>query len=201
MSFMLTPFWNRIYDGVHVHHLDTLKDIAPGHEVVYVPSHRSHIDYLLLSYLLYSHNIVPPHILDGVTPHMPLIGPLLRKGGASLIRRSLRARAWSSVVFSSYVGPPVRWGSSPEYFIEGGRSRTGRLLQPKSGMLAMAAQGFLRQPRRPIVFPPVYIGPVQVEDGGRSLDESAGRTIDQETPWAAVWGAIGGLRTPLGRDP
>ena len=53
-SFLLTPVWNRIYRGVLVHHLDKFKQDAPGHEVVYVPSHRSHMDYLLLSYLLYT---------------------------------------------------------------------------------------------------------------------------------------------------
>lgn len=52
LSFMLTPVWNRIYRGVLVHHLDKFKQAAPGYEVVYVPTHRSHMDYLLLSYLL-----------------------------------------------------------------------------------------------------------------------------------------------------
>ena len=68
LSFMLHRFWNRIYDGVTVHHLDKLKQVAPGHEVVYVPCHRSHMDYLLLSYLLYPHGIVPPHIAAGDQP-------------------------------------------------------------------------------------------------------------------------------------
>jgi glycerol-3-phosphate O-acyltransferase len=67
VSFMLTTVWNRIYRGVLVHHLDTLKQNAPGHEVVYVPCHRSHMDYLLLSYLLYTKGIVPPHIAPAST--------------------------------------------------------------------------------------------------------------------------------------
>src|SRR5690606_23308487 len=62
-SYLLTSVWSRIYRGVLVHHLDSLKAAAPGHEVVYVPSHRSHMDYLLLSYLLYTKGIVPPHIV------------------------------------------------------------------------------------------------------------------------------------------
>src|SRR5690606_21353080 len=65
-SFLLTSVWNRIYRGVLVHHLDGLKAVAPGNEVIYVPSHRSHMDYLLLSYLLYTKGIVPPHIVAGI---------------------------------------------------------------------------------------------------------------------------------------
>src|SRR5690606_20442615 len=85
-SFLLTFVWNRIYRGVLVHHLDRLKQAAPGHEVVYVPSHRSHMDYLLLSYLLYTRGIVPPHIVAGINLNLPVIGTLLRKGGAFFIR-------------------------------------------------------------------------------------------------------------------
>src|SRR3546814_3372458 len=73
VSFLLTSVWNRIYRGVLVHHLDTLKQAAPGHEVVYVPSHRSHMDYLLLSYLLYTRGIVPPHIVAGINLNLPVI--------------------------------------------------------------------------------------------------------------------------------
>ena len=199
LSFVLTPFWNRIYDGVEVHHLDTLKDIAPGNEIVYVPSHRSHIDYLLLSYLLYSHGIVPPHIVAGVNLNMPVIGSLLRRGGAFFIRRSIRGSALYSTVLSEYVALLVGDGFSLEYFIEGGRSRTGRLLQPKSGMLAMTVRGFLRQPRRPVVFQPVYIGYEMVMEGKSYLDELTGRPKQKETVWALVRGAFGILRKRYGR--
>ncbi len=199
LSFMLTPFWNRIYDGVQVHHLDTLKDIAPGHEVVYVPSHRSHIDYLLLSYLLYSHGIVPPHIVAGVNLNMPVIGSLLRKGGAFFIRRSIRGSALYSTVLSEYVALLVGEGFSLEYFIEGGRSRTGRLLQPQGGMLAMTVRGFLREPRRPVVFLPVYLGYEKLMEGKSYLDELSGRPKQKETVWALIRGALGIMRNKYGR--
>ena len=58
VSFMLTGLWDRIYSGVSIHHFDKLRAIAPGHEIIYVPCHRSHIDYLLLSYLLYRNGVV-----------------------------------------------------------------------------------------------------------------------------------------------
>ncbi len=180
-SFLLTAFWNRLYDGIRTHHFDTLKQAAPGHEVIYVPCHRSHIDYLLLSYLLYSNGIVPPHIAAGVNLNLPVIGSLLRKGGAFFLRRSFRANALYSAVFSEYVTQLFQRGVSMEYFIEGGRSRTGRLLEPRAGMLAMTVKSFLRESRRPVVFQPVYIGYERVLEGKSYIGELSGQAKEKES--------------------
>ncbi len=198
-SFALTGFWNRIYDGVNVNHLDTLKQVAPGHEVVYVPCHRSHMDYLLLSYLLYNRGIVPPHIVAGVNLNMPVLGPILRRGGAFFIRRSIRGNALYAAVLSEYVSQLVGEGFSLEYFIEGGRSRTGRLLAPKGGMVAMTIKAFLRAPRRPVVFQPVYIGYEKLIEGKSYLDELTGQPKEKETIWALLKAGAGILRQHYGK--
>ena len=198
-SFALTGFWNRIYDGVNVNHLDTLKQVAPGHEVIYVPSHRSHMDYLLLSYLLYTKGIVPPHIVAGINLNMPVIGPILRRGGAFFIRRSIRGNALYAAVLAEYVAQLVGEGFSLEYFIEGGRSRTGRLLAPKGGMIAMTLKAFLRAPRRPVVFQPVYIGYEKLIEGKSYFDELSGQPKEKETIWALVKAGAGILRQHYGK--
>ena len=198
-SFALTGFWNRIYDGVNVNHLDTLKQVAPGHEVVYVPCHRSHMDYLLLSYLLYTRGIVPPHIVAGINLNMPVIGPILRRGGAFFIRRSIKGNALYAAVLGEYVAQLVGEGFSLEYFIEGGRSRTGRLLQPKGGMIVMTIKAFLRAPRRPVVFQPVYIGYEKLIEGKSYLDELTGQPKEKETIWALVKAGAGILRQHYGK--
>ena len=164
-SFLLSHVWNRIFAGMLVHHLDKFKEAAPGHEVVYVPCHRSHMDYLVLSYLLYERGIVPPHIAAGINLNLPVIGTLLRKGGAFFMRRSFRGNPLYSAVFTEYVAQLVSGGYSLEYFIEGGRSRTGRLLQPKGGMISMTVRAFLRQPKKPVLFQPVYIGYEKLLEG------------------------------------
>lgn len=187
-SFLLAPVWNRIYRGVLVHHLDRLKQDAPGHEVVYVPCHRSHMDYLLISYLLYSRGIVPPHIAAGVNLNLPVVGTLLRKGGAFFLRRSIRGSALYSAVFSEYLAQLVAGGYSIEYFIEGGRSRTGRLLQPKGGMIAMTLRAFLRAPTRPVLFQPVYIGYEKLMEGRSYLDELSGKPKEKESIWQLLMG-------------
>ncbi|PZO08014.1 MAG: glycerol-3-phosphate 1-O-acyltransferase [Lysobacteraceae bacterium] len=198
-SFALTGFWNRIYDGVNVNHVETLKQVAPGHEVVYVPCHRSHMDYLLLSYLLYNRGIVPPHIVAGVNLNMPVLGPMLRRGGAFFIRRSIRGNALYAAVLAEYVSQLVGEGFSLEYFIEGGRSRTGRLLAPKGGMIVMTIKAFLRAPRRPVVFQPVYIGYEKLIEGKSYLDELTGRPKEKETIWALLKAGAGILRQHYGK--
>ncbi len=187
-SFLLSHVWNRIYAGVLVHHLEKFKDAAPGHEIVYVPSHRSHMDYLLLSYLLYERGIVPPHIVAGINLNLPVVGTLLRKGGAFFIRRSIRGNVLYSAVLSEYVAQLVAGGYSIEYFVEGGRSRTGRLLRPKGGMIAMTLRAYLRAPKRPVLFQPVYIGYEKLMEGASYLDELSGRPKQKESIWALLWG-------------
>ena len=199
LSFALTGFWNRIYDGVTIHHLDKLKQVAPGHEIVYVPCHRSHMDYLLLSYLLYQHGIVPPHIAAGDNLNLPVIGSVLRRGGAFFLRRSIRGNALYAAVFSEYVAQLVGEGFSLEYFIEGGRSRTGRLMAPKGGMIAMTVRAFLRAPRRPVVFQPVYIGYEKLIEGKSYLDELTGQPKAKETIWALLRGVLEVLRSHYGK--
>lgn len=198
-SFLLNTVWNRIYRGVLVHHLDRLKEVAPGNEVVYTPSHRSHMDYLLLSYLLYDRGIVPPHIVAGINLNMPVIGTILRKGGAFFIRRSIRGNMLYSAVLSEYVAQLVAGGYSLEYFIEGGRSRTGRLLQPKGGMISMTVRAFLRQPTRPVLFQPVYIGYEKLMEGNSYLDELTGKPKQKESIWSLLWGIPKVLRQNYGQ--
>jgi glycerol-3-phosphate O-acyltransferase len=190
MSFLLTGFWNRIYDGVRAHHLDTAKEAAHGASVIYVPCHRSHIDYLILSYLLYRNGLVPPHIAAGVNLNMPLVGPFLRRGGAFFIRRSFKGNALYPVVFAEYVDALYANGTAIEYFIEGGRSRTGRLLTPKAGMLAMTVRSFLRTPQQPALFVPVYIGYEKLIEGRSYLGELAGKSKKKES----VFGLLRSLR-------
>ncbi len=198
-SFILTPVWNKIYRGVLVHHLDRLKEVAPGHEVVYVPCHRSHMDYLLLSYLLYERGIVPPHIAAGINLNLPVVGTILRKGGAFFMRRSFRGNPLYSAVFTEYVAQLVSGGYSLEYFIEGGRSRTGRLLQPKGGMIAMTVRAYLRQPTRPVLFQPVYIGYEKLMEGNSYLDELSGKPKEKESIWSLLWGIPKVLRSNYGQ--
>ena len=195
---LLTWLWNRLYDGVAVAHLETLERVAQGNEIIYVPCHRSHMDYLLLSYVIYVNGYPVPHIAAGINLNLPIVGRLLRMGGAFFIRRKFRGNGLYTVVFMKYLAAIMARGHSIEYFIEGGRSRTGRLLQPKTGMLSMTVRSFLRDPARPVVFLPVYFGYERVVEGATYVGELSGKPKEKESVLGLLR-AVRKLRERFGR--
>lgn len=194
----LNWLWNRLYDGVKVHHLERLKNQAGQHTLVYVPCHRSHIDYLLLSYVLFEHGLMTPHIAAGINLDMPVIGPLLRRGGAFFMRRSFRDNPLYSTVFNEYLYTLFDRGHPVEYFIEGGRSRTGRTLAPRPGMLAMTLRAALRGTQKPLVMVPVYIGYEHVLEGRTYLGELQGKEKRKESP-LDLFRVLNSLRKDFGQ--
>ena len=195
---VLTWLWNRLYDGVEVGHLQTLEQAAQGNEIVYVPCHRSHMDYLLLSYVIYVNGYATPHIAAGINLNLPIVGRFLRMGGAFFIRRRFGGNALYTVVFMKYLATIMARGHSIEYFVEGGRSRTGRLLQPKTGMLSMTVRSFLRDPLRPVVFVPVYFGYERIMEGAAYVGELSGKPKEKESVLGLVR-SLGRLRERFGR--
>lgn len=195
---LLAWLWNRIYNGVQVNNIQTVRDVATDSAIVYVPCHRSHIDYMLLSYVLYSNGLTLPHIAAGINLNMPLVGPILRRGGAFFMRRSFKNNPLYATVFNEYMHVMFARGYSVEYFVEGGRSRTGRTLQPRPGMLSMTVRSFLRDHRKPIVFIPVYIGYEKVLEGRSYLGELKGRKKENENVFS-LFKSLRNLRNSFGR--
>jgi glycerol-3-phosphate O-acyltransferase len=181
MYGVLSRLWNRLYDGVELANFSSLEQVAEGSEIVYVPCHRSHMDYLLLSYVVYHKGYAVPHIAAGINLNMPVVGSFLRRGGAFFLRRSFGGKQLYSAVFMKYLGTILSRGHSIEYFIEGGRSRTGRLLQPRTGMLAMTVRSYLRDPKRPVVFVPIYFGYERLVEGRTYIGELSGRPKEKES--------------------
>jgi glycerol-3-phosphate O-acyltransferase len=198
LEVVLSWFWNKLYEGIRVNHIEQVQDVAHGHEVIYVPCHRSHIDYLLLSYLLFRNGLTPPHIAAGINLNMPVIGGLLRRGGAFFMRRTFKGNPLYTAVFNEYLHTLFSRGFPVEYFVEGGRSRTGRMLHPKTGMLAITLRSFLRSSRLPIVFVPVYIGYERVLEGRTYLGELRGKSKKKESIFD-LFKVIGALKLRFGR--
>lgn len=186
LELFLSWLWTRLYDGFDIHNLDVLTRIAPGQGIVYVPAHRSHIDYLLLSYLLHRNGFTPPHIAAGANLNLPLVGPLLRHCGAFFLRRSFKGEPLYAAVFHEYLHLMLTRGFPLEYFIEGGRSRSGRTLTPKAGILGMTVRSFIREHERPLIFIPVYIGYEKLLEGRSYLRELAGKPKQKESLWALL---------------
>jgi glycerol-3-phosphate O-acyltransferase len=173
--------WNKLYQGLNINNAAAVRRLAQdGHEIVYVPCHRSHMDYLLLSYVLFHEGMVPPHIAAGINLNFFPAGPIFRRGGAFFIRRSFKGNKLYSTVFREYLAELFAKGYSVEYFSEGGRSRTGRLLQAKTGMLAMTIQAMLRGLNRPVTLVPVYIGYEHVMEVSTYAKELRGKRKEKE---------------------
>jgi glycerol-3-phosphate O-acyltransferase len=184
---VLRWLWNKLYTGIKINNVDMLRDLAQkGHEIVYVPCHRSHMDYLLLSYVIYQQGLAPPHIAAGINLNFWPAGPIFRRGGAFFIRRSFSGNKLYSAVFREYLCQLFTKGYSVKYYTEGGRSRTGRLLQPKTGMLAMTLQSMLRGIERPVTLVPVYLGYEHVMEVNTYLRELKGSGKQKESAWGVI---------------
>jgi glycerol-3-phosphate O-acyltransferase len=178
---VLNWLWKKLYNGVNIHGMGAVHELAQDHELIYVPCHRSHIDYLLLSWVIYHQGLMPPHIAAGINLNMPVLGSLLRRGGAFFIRREFRDQPLYRAVLESYVATMCHKGFPIEYFIEGGRSRTGRLLQPKAGMLMMTLGSIRSAEHRPLAFVPVYIGYERILESHSYIKEMYGKSKKKES--------------------
>jgi glycerol-3-phosphate O-acyltransferase len=186
----LTWLWNKLYSGINIKGAEQVRQLHhDGHEIVYVPCHRSHMDYLLLSYILYYQGMVPPHIAAGINLNFWPAGPMFRRGGAFFIRRSFNGNKLYTAIFREYLDQLFAKGYAVEYFTEGGRSRTGRLLAPKTGMLAMTINSVLRGIERPVTLVPVYLGYDHVMEVATYHKELSGKKKEKESLWQ-VFGAI-----------
>ncbi|SET21142.1 glycerol-3-phosphate 1-O-acyltransferase PlsB [Thalassotalea agarivorans] len=191
---VLAKLWNRLYDDIEVTNAQRVREVAQeGHEIIYVPCHRSHMDYLLLTYVIYHEGLVTPRIAAGINLNFWPAGPIFRKAGAFFIRRSFKGNRLYSTIFREYLGLLFERGYSVKYYTEGGRSRTGRLLQPKTGMLAMTIQSLLRGVDRPLTLVPVYLGYEHVMEVGTYHKELSGSQKKNESVFG-VLKAIKSLR-------
>jgi glycerol-3-phosphate O-acyltransferase len=200
ISADLRPNWIRFYsaivgwilktlfEGVAMNRegLSTIKRMAMRGAIVYIPSHKSHVDYLLLSYMLYRHGLPCPLIAAGKNLAFWPMGPLFRRGGAFFIRRSFRGAVLYSRVFAEYVHTLLEEGYSVEQFIEGGRSRTGKLLLPKLGLLSILLTAQKNSACEDLIFVPISIGYDRVPEETSYLQEIEGGQKQPENIWQVI---------------
>ena len=156
----LSFVWYRIYDGFEIDEegLEQVRQAARSSSVVLVPSHKSHIDYLVLSYVFYHYGMMTPHIAAGVNLSFWPLGSVFRRAGAFFIRRSFRGEDLYPVVFREYLIRLMEESYPIEFFIEGTRSRTGKLIKPKYGMLDMIVRAFAAGRLESVKLVPISVG-------------------------------------------
>jgi glycerol-3-phosphate O-acyltransferase len=176
--------WNHIYQGIEVHHAQAVRQACQsGAEIIYMPCHRSHMDYLLLSSVLFEQGLTPAHVAAGVNLNFFPAGAIFRRSGAFFLRRTFKESPLYAQVFNAYFAFLFKQGYPIEFFTEGGRSRTGRLQPPKTGLLATALRTYLNQPERNVLLVPVYIGYDHIMEVATYTKELAGQKKEKESFW------------------
>ncbi|NXW41076.1 GNPAT acyltransferase, partial [Nyctiprogne leucopyga] len=151
-AFTLSKIFKQLFQRVCVNEegMQRLQRAIQEHPVVLLPSHRSYVDFLMLSYLLYTYDLALPVIAAGIGKAdflgMKIIGELLRRAGAFFMRRSFGGNRLYWAVFAEYVKTMLRSGYAPiEFFLEGTRSRTAKTLTPKFGLLSIVMEPFFKR--------------------------------------------------------
>lgn len=175
--------------------IDRVRRASKDETLIFLPSHKSHIDYIVLAYILYHRRIPLPVIAAGDNLSFFPLGPILRRAGAFFIRRSFRGDRLYGAVVDAYMRRIILDGHSLEFFLEGGRSRTGKLLPPKVGLLSVVVDAAIATRDQPLRFVPVSIGYERVVEEQSYIDESSGREKRKED----VRGLLAGAETVRGR--
>ena len=180
---ILKRFWKRLFQGIEIDpaQFAEVRNWARRGPVIFVPSHKSHIDYLILNYLLYKHYVQLPRIAAGQNLAFWPAGHVFRKCGAFFIRRSFAGARLYTKVFSAYVSQLLAEGYFIEFFIEGGRSRSGKLVLPKTGFLSILLDAYLKKRCEDLIFVPVSIVYDKVMEEKSYLREQQGAPKERES--------------------
>jgi glycerol-3-phosphate O-acyltransferase len=182
LEFVFTRIiWPRTFAGLEIVGLERVVERMREHPVVLVPCHRSHFDYLILTYIFHTNYLSPPHIAAGINLSFWPMGPLFRGAGAFFIRRTFDDNVLYKTVFRRYLAFLIREGYTQEFFIEGGRTRTGKTLPPKLGVLSALVSTFLEGLRRDLYFVPVSIHYGRIPEEEAYRREVAGEEKQRES--------------------
>lgn len=196
----LDLFWKKMYEGfvVSPEDFEKIRQAIRRGPVVFCPSHKSHVDYLVLSQLCLRYKVPLPHIAAGVNLSFWPMGPIFRHSGAFFLRRSFKGDELYPVVFRTYLRHVMGEGFPIEFFIEGTRSRTGKLLGPRYGILSWLFQSFQEGAGEDLQFIPISIDYEKLVESKSYVRELSGAEKKKEDV-AALLKARKVLRSKYGK--
>jgi glycerol-3-phosphate O-acyltransferase len=182
LRIALKWLWKRIFEGIDTVQTDLaeLREWARKGPLIYIPSHKSHIDYLALNYVLFENNMHIPRIAAGQNLAFWPMGHIFRKCGAFFIRRSFKGAKLYSEVFARYVKSLIEEGHHIQFYIEGGRSRNGKLVLPKIGFLSIVLKAYEEGFCKDLIFVPTSIIYDRIIEGKSYLKEVGGGLKEKE---------------------
>ncbi|MBW3666467.1 MAG: 1-acyl-sn-glycerol-3-phosphate acyltransferase [Actinobacteria bacterium] len=161
-----------------------IAELGSRHPIVFLPSHRSNLDRLALQFMLWENDLPPNHTAGGVNVDFFPVGPLVRRTGVFFIRRSFRDDELYKLVLRAYIDYLVEKRFPLEWYMEGGRSRTGKLLPPRLGLLSYVVGSLRRGKAEEIKLIPVSITYDHIQDLPGYAREAQGRGKERESiPW------------------
>lgn len=176
----------KLYDHVNFQFSDDLNisKLSNENHIVLVPNHQSHADYIALNYIWYKTFKEPVHVASGINLNIFLLGNFFRSTGAFFIRRSFQKDIVYKLTFEAYIYYLLKTNKIVEFFFEGGRSRTGKLLSPKFGLFQMLleAHSYL-QDAKPLMFLPISIAHEHLPEESAHARELSGGEKKPENFW------------------
>lgn len=197
---VLTWVWNNIYSGLEVDRegVKRVRAVNKDAPVVLVPSHKSHADYLILSYAAYHYDMSLPVVAAGDNLSFFPMGYIFRRVGGFFIRRSFKGDVLYALALEKYLKLLLRQSQTIEFFIEGGRSRTGRVMRPKLGLLTMVVRAWEAGVSDDIWFAPISMNYEKVIEEKSYIRELEGGTKTRESA-AGLLGVFKVLTKRYGR--
>jgi glycerol-3-phosphate O-acyltransferase len=184
---MLRPImaWllRRLFKSVEVDEvgLARMKRAAVDTPLILCPSHKSYIDFCVLPLLLYDNGMTPPHVAAGQNMAFWPFGGIARRAGAFFIRRRMKGDKVYTAVLRAYVKLLLRDRYPQEFYVEGGRSRTGKLLFPKTGLVSMEVDAWLDGAADDVLFVPIAIDYERLIEAGTYVRELEGGEKQKES--------------------
>ena len=199
-AHLIRMLYSRGYEALHYdrRQLASIYALAQRYPVVFLPSHKSNLDHLVLQYALHENGHPPNHTAGGINMNFFPVGPLVRRSGVFFIRRSFRDDAVYKFVLRQYIDFLIEKRFPLEWYIEGGRSRSGKLLPPMFGMLAYVVDAYRRAKSEDVYLIPVSIAYDQIQDVGSYVAEQRGGKKERES-FGWFLGVIRGLQRRSGR--
>ena len=158
-----------------------LYNLGTQHPLVFLPSHKSNLDHLVLQYLLWENDLPPNHTAGGINMNFFPIGPIIRRSGVFFIRRSFKDNPTYKFVLRSYIDYLIEKRFPLEWYIEGGRSRTGKLMAPRFGMLVYVADSLAAGKSDDVYLIPTSISYDHIQEVGTYAAEQRGATKEKES--------------------